>query len=237
VVRDRDEKADDFEGDSALAGALCAGDTDGDFVPNGVDACPTTPPLTPTNAVGCTDATLPAAPSGTDVQDILDKFGVAFNSACSKAKLLPKGSIGALFRPSDLPGGMYVFAGRVTNQPPGCPVWYIFEIEAVEPSINPPGYNVIERFRVAFKDSEEITSLMGRPAPVPAGVIQFNAQPGQEGTRGQLGTLALQEWAGTISKARIRVDVMNGAGMRAGWSDWRFTDDPRHCRILGLDCL
>jgi hypothetical protein len=234
LARDRDRKAQDIETISGRATAVCAGDNDDDLIPTSIDACPSTPPMTPTDDVGCTDSTLPDAPATQDVLDVLEQTTFGFNSACSGAELLSKPSIGGFFKSDDLADGVYVFAGRVRNQPENCPVWYLFDIEEVE--ADPPGYNVLSRYRVAFVETEETTALLGSPNPVPEGVIQFNAIATDAGSRGQLGATGSKVHFQVISGVRFRVNVMNGGGMSAGWSEWRFTDIPGDCEQLGFDC-
>jgi hypothetical protein len=160
----------------------------------------------------------------------LDKLGFTFNAACTKVTVLPKASQGTLYRPAALGAGVFVFVGRVTNQPVGCPVWYLIEVEDYRLSGSPPVKQSIGRYSVAFKDSEEVTSLAGLPIPVPRTLIQFNARAGDPGTRGRLG--------GSIPPAaaqRYRVQVVNGGGMKSGWSEWH-EPSPSDCDALGIYC-
>lgn len=235
IERDRDRKATAFEASPALANALCAGDTDGDFIANGTDACPNTPPMTPTNDVGCTDSTLPAGPSAADVTAILDHTGVALNASCTGAAPLPKSPLGGFYWPSDLARGVFVFASRVSNQPAGCPVWYVFDIEETVNTGTPPGYEVVRRYRVAFQDAEEALALMGEPASVPGNAIQFRVLATDTGSRFQLASAGAGVLFGAINGVRFRVKVVNGGGMQSGWSAWRFTA-PGDCERLGFSC-
>lgn len=225
ISRDRGRKARSFDANPSVAAAICGGDADGDLVPDSTDACPTTPPLTPTDDVGCTDSNLPAAPSATAVASVLERMGYAFNSACEGASILARPTIGGIY--SSIVDGPYVFAGRVTNQPIGCPVRYVLEVETVNLLSSAPGFEVLDRFSVAFLDTEEVTALVGRPVPVPNGMIQFHASPTDAGTRGQLGA--------ATGHIRYRLKVINGAGMQSSWSTWHLTD-LSDCTFLGLHC-
>jgi len=225
VVRDRSRKENAAHDDPVLAALICGtGDQDGDLVPDSRDVCPNTPPLTPTFDNGCTDPTVPLAPSAADVSQLFAAEGnTLIDPRCANAAVLPDSVAGAFYR-SDQPNlGTYILAGRVTNQPAGCSVWYVFDIEEL------PSTGVGRRYQVAFGPQEESLALVGLSTPVPPGYIQFNSLPGDLGTRGFLGSV------GGHVGVRFRVRVMNGGGQKSDWSAWKITT-LADCIHLGFSC-
>jgi len=224
VVRDRTRKIRAAEDDSTLQQLLCSGsDQDDDLVPDKRDKCPNTPALTPTDADGCTDSTLPQAPDAADVKKALSAMQVVIAPQCSGAAPMPKLPAGGFYYPNQKDLGTFILAGRVGGQPAGCPVFYYFDVETLDTSGAVTG-----RYLTAFNAIEEVTALLGTSSPVPTGYIQFNAKPGDTGTRGKLGN------AGG-SYIRYRVAAMNGLGSFGGWSEWKFTDND-DCARLGFKC-
>jgi hypothetical protein len=223
LMRNLTHKRGSWESGAAIAFALCAGlDGDRDWVPDADDHCPGTPDMTPTDPHGCTDPTLPPAPSVADVRLAFQTKGFLFNQACIHAPVLPKIPAGAFYRPAQLEKGSYIFSGRVMNQPEGCPVWYFFDIEESKPG------QPVRTYMVAFADFEAYSSMVGLPAPVPNGFIQFNPLPTDAGSRGLLGSAGGR----TI---RFRVKAMNGGGFTGGWSEWKITSND-DCTALGFSC-
>jgi hypothetical protein len=226
VVRDRERKLRAARLDPSLAAALCAGpDSDGDWVPDASDNCPGTPELTQTDDHGCTDPNLPDAPSPDLVKQAFAASGLLFGGKCNGAMMLQRIPAGAYYRTDDPQLGSFILSGRVSNQPPGCPVWYFFDIEEYLPGT----FQIVKRYQVAFKDTEEAAAFFGKALTVPPGFIQFHALPSDAGTRGLLGI------AGPIRGLRFRVRAMNGAGMRSQWSAWKFTTN-EECLALGFIC-
>lgn len=224
VVRDRTRKEHAAEDDPGVARAICnSSDDDGDLIPTPRDRCPNTPALTPTFDDGCTDTSLPPAPPPEHVQELFRRGGVLIDPRCSGAKLMPKIVAGAFYRPANPAAGTYILSGRVTNQPVGCPVWYFYDIEEYTHT------GPVRRYQVAFREQEEMTSLVGLAKPVPGGFIQFNPLPTDDGTRRLLGT------AGGRVGVRFRVRAMNGGGMRSDWSAWKVTNYS-DCLNLGFQC-
>jgi hypothetical protein len=224
LMRNLIAKRKAWEADAARAAALCSGgDADGDMVPDPQDDCPGTADMTPTDAHGCPDPTLPPAPSADDLRRAFQTKGFMFNQACAFAPVMSRIPAGAFYRPAQLEKGDYILSGRVSNQPPGCPVWYFFDIEETRPG------QPMRTYMVAFAEFEAYAPLVGIPdRPVPPGFIQFNPLPGDAGTRGLLGS------AGGRS-VRFRVQAMNGGGISGGWSEWKWTTND-DCTALGFSC-
>jgi len=226
LVRDRVRKHRRADDDAAYAAALCSGhDADGDWIVDGKDACPGTADLAATDDRGC-PTSLPPAPDATVVQQTLAGTGFVVNPLCKDAPMPREVFAGGVFLPTHLDLGAFIFAQRITDQPPGCPVWYELDVETHDPAT--PG----AIYSLAFMDREEVPILFGGALgdePVRDGFIQFEAHPGDAGTRGRL--------VGEIGKPpiRVRVRVMNGAGMHGPWSDWKFTT-PDDCQRLHFTC-
>jgi hypothetical protein len=226
VTRDRARKEAAAQKDATLANAICAGDQDGDFVPDSKDQCPNTPPLTATFDNGCTDSSQPDAPPAGDVSAVFGSGTVMIDPRCSGAPVLPDSVAGAFYRSDNYALGTYIFAGRVNNQPRGCAVWYVFDID----EYNGLG-QTLRNYQVAFGQTEEDTSLVGLGGPVPRGYIQFNPLPTDAGTRGFLGSAV-----GGVVGIKFRVRTMNASGMRSNWSAWKITTND-DCKQLGFTCF
>lgn len=225
VIRDRMLKKRAALADPAKAAAFCEGtDSDGDMVPDSEDACPGTPFLVATSDDGCEITELPPAPAAEDVKPLLDKGAVMLDPRCGPAQPLPRGVFGSFYQPADRSLGTFLVLGRVFDQPTACPIWYVVEVEELE-----PGATETVNFIAAFGEHEASTALAGLPMPVPPQYIQFNPLPGDSGTRGLLGDI------GGRSHHRFRVKVVNGAGASGGWSDW-VRPTREHCTALGFEC-
>ncbi|HTA92536.1 MAG TPA: polymer-forming cytoskeletal protein [Polyangiaceae bacterium] len=224
LVRDRSRKRRAAANDPQLAAALCGGkDADHDWIIDSQDKCPHTPDLTATDDNGCTDSTLPDAPSAASVKSVLSNMNFMYSPACEHADVMPKLPAGTFWHPSDPSLGVYILSGRVQGQPPGCSVVYLFDIEELDAS-----GAVVRGYSVAYWDSEELTSLFGLALPVPPAFIQFNPLPTDPATRGILGSDG-------NSTLRFRVQAMNGAGMRSEWSEWKVATNS-DCPPLGVKC-
>jgi hypothetical protein len=111
----------------------------------------------------------------------------------------------------------------------------VFEVEELVTASTPSGYQTVQRYRVAFKDSEEMPALIGTSETVPAGVIQFQARPGDVGTRGLLGGAGIKVLFQGVNAVRFRLMVMNGAAMKSDWSEWSISSKA-DCEALGIVC-
>ncbi|HVU03391.1 MAG TPA: hypothetical protein VHE30_16640 [Polyangiaceae bacterium] len=231
-IRDRALKKRAAQSDEAVATSLCTNpDGDGDFVVDGKDQCPSTPPLTPTDANGCTDPWLPPhAPSPESFADLASTGGWLVNPKCAGASLLSKPPLitllmagpDAVYESAD--DSRYLIATRITNQPAGCPVWYFVEVEE--------RYTGNE-YTLAFSQEEEVPGVAGLSEPVPPQFIQFRVTPQDPGGRGALAKVPRN--AGGGSPVRLRMKLMNGNGLYSNWSDW-ILPDPNSCKQLGVFC-
>lgn len=203
---------------------LCtATDSDGDWVPDTLDRCPDTPDLAATDDDGCPLTSLPPAPSADDVGRVFANMHLTINPKCQDAPVPGRVPAGAFYWPAFRERGTYILSGTVQNQPPGCPVWYEFDIEEIT------GANAGLRYGIVFMDREANTNLVELGRPVPAGFIQFNPRPGDVGGRDRLAT------TGGVAGIRYRVRAVNGAGVRGAWSDFTISDKAS-CTALGFKC-
>lgn len=130
IARDRTRKLSSLTagGEDALCKAASA-DADEDFVPDDQDACPDTPALTPTDATGCPDTTLPEAPPADLVHQFLDHFVVALDAHCGTA--IPATPFPLHYGYGDCCHAWHeaiTFQIEAPNDvPAGCGVWYEFE--------------------------------------------------------------------------------------------------------------
>ncbi|MCW5813919.1 MAG: hypothetical protein KIT84_23025 [Labilithrix sp.] len=221
LARDRTRKLRRAEDDARTAIALCnSPDSDGDWVVDANDRCPNTPDLTATDDRGCPLTTLPQAPPAADVAKLLDGMNLAVSPHCKGATVPQRIPAGAFYYPSALERGTYILAGAVENQPPGCPIWYEFDLEESN------GFH----YGVIFLDRESKADLVDLGRPVPSGFIQFNPRP----TDTRPGQQRLATTAGKVG-LRYRVRAMNGNGLRGPWSDWKISDRSS-CTALGFTC-
>ena len=154
---------------------------------------------------------------------MLLSFHLAINPKCQDAPVPGRVPAGAFYWPAFRDRGTYILSGAVLNQPPGCPVWYEFDIKELG------GPRSGERFSVAFMDREASANLVELGRPVPEGFIQFNPRPGAAGGRDRLATI------GGIAGSRYRVRAMNGNGVRGPWSDYKISDRAS-CTALAFQC-
>jgi hypothetical protein len=224
LVRDRTRKLRLAEDDPSYAAALCSQpDADGDWVVNPRDRCPGTPDLTATDDDGCPIRTLPPGPDPADVKTVLDSMGMLLNPRCAGAVPPAEIPAGAFYLPATSSAGTFIFAGRVNDQPAGCPVFYQFDAQLIEPT------GKFNEVMVLFLDREAQPRLLGRLGDVRPDFIQFNPRPSDAGGRGLLGG------AGGRATVRFRVRAMNGNGARGPWSEWKVTSRA-DCLAQGFSC-
>jgi len=216
LVQDRDKLIRTFHTNGTLACQVVAGDGDGDYVPNGSDSCPTTPPLTPVLANGCTNTAIPTGPPITEVQSILKQIGVTVDPRCAGAPIpsIPA-PIGAWRFPSDPSVGKAVWISRDTTQST-CPLFYQVEVVLTD------GMGVRA---VAFRDTDDVVlPWITRPA----GAVQFNIHTTDAGNKGA--------WASYAVHTRsYRARAINSAGKRSDWSEY-FSAGNEDC-VVGQPCV
>jgi hypothetical protein len=231
LSRDREAKLLNAKANPTLANSICTGpDADDDWVPDAVDKCPGTPPLTATDATGCPLGALPAAPSAAAVHQIIRNSGVMTDPYCTGAPQPSAVSGAALWQTAAPSNGMFIVSTAVTNQPVGCSVFYLFEIRVLDPNTGAPTQ---APFMVAFQDTEAVANvgnLSFLPVISSSAFVQFVALSTQTGSRAQLAALA-----GQHIRMSFRVQAINGAGMRSPWSDWKEPAES-DCLALGVFC-
>ena len=231
LSRDRTAKLKGAKTNPTLASSICAGpDSDDDWVPDAVDKCPGTPPLTATDATGCPLATLPPAPAATAVHQFFQNAGVMTDPYCQGAPQPSTVSGAAMWQTAAPSNGMFIVSTAVTNQPVGCSVFYLFEIRVLDPTTGAPTQ---APFMVAFQDVEAVPHVgnLGVLPVIPSSAyVQFVALSSQTGTRAQLAALAGQK-----IRMSFRVQAINGGGMRSPWSDWKEPSES-DCLALGVFC-
>jgi hypothetical protein len=214
VVQDRHRKLKTIRGNEALSCAITQGDGDGDFVPNGQDVCPTTPDLTPTLANGCTNTTLPPAPTVEEMRPALaGGIAVAVDPRCVRAPTpMVPAPLGAWRYPPDPTQGKAIWVSR-DGGTSGCPIWYEVEVELTD------GLGIRH---LTFNPSEDTTvPWIARPA----GAVQFHLTTSDPTNRGA--------WASySVYTKQYRTRAVNGGGRRSSWSDW-FSPGHEDC-LAGL---
>jgi hypothetical protein len=209
VNHDRTEKLDRAQRDPGLLAAICAGDGDGDMVPDSTDACPDTPPLTATTDDGCTDPALPNGPDRRHVDAILAAMGVVHDERCNGAtapatsggRFLGSIPVAIVYCQVDSRGKKGLVLSAVTNQPPGCAHFYDLKVH-----VEKTDGTSFDAFLTPR--AETLTPLTGRSGRAYA-MLEFG--PGDPG--------ALGEWArADVAFVTASVRGVNGSGLSSPWS-------------------
>jgi len=215
VKQDRARKANILaRNNSSWVTSYCAGDTDGDLVPNNLDQCAGTPGLTPTTDTGCTQSTLPAGPTTAAFQKAMGAVGIINDRNCigKPAPMAPinlRGDGGGLILWSDA-------------QPAStCERWYELKISVRTSG----GASVTDHFAVRRRESDaDITNTYGQRTTL--------CQDAERGTLGaQCLTLAYPSnqtafapapwpwWTqGAGDTVNIGMRAFDGNGNRSGWT-------------------
>jgi len=214
VVRDRTNKLRSFRQNPTLACEVAAHDLDGDYVPDRLDVCPNTPPLTPVLANGCTNTQIAAGPSITEVQKNAKRIGVNVDPRCKGAPVpavpVPLGA----FRSTDPTRGKALWVSRDPGTS-GCPLYYELEFYITDGS----------SLRTAvFPASQNIGLSWIKP---PAGALQFKIQTSDSGDRAAWASYA-------VFTKTFRVRAFNFSGQRSAWSDF-FSFGREDC-VAGQPC-
>jgi hypothetical protein len=214
-IRDHDARLVTFRSNQTLACNVASHDGDGDFVPDGTDACPTTLPFTPVLANGCTNSQIPAGPDLDKVKKAVGQFGFNVDPRCVGAPLpaIPA-ALGAFRSTTDSSLGKAVWLSRESSTS-ACPLYYEVEFYLTD------GLGL----RTAIFAASEEASLSWITAP--AGAVQFHMQTSDGGDRAA--------WASySIYTHSLRARAFNLAGRRSAWSDF-FTLSHTDC-VRGQSC-
>jgi len=198
LTRDRSRKLHGLATDATKLASVCAGDADHDLVPNGVDQCPDTPPLTPTTANGCTDSTIPDAPDRVAVDALLRTMGIMRDASCTGAQSPDTPAPFALCPVSG--GGYTLWIKPSTNGNADCSLWYDMTAQLIHPD------GSTATVAIAPQSGEF------RPSPE-SGIpyVYFTMQPGDPGGRGV--------WAqASLAAAVVSIRAVNGNGKSSTWS-------------------
>jgi len=147
IVRDRTRKYATLAADAGAHFCDVLGkDEDGDYVPDALDACPGTPPLTPTHDDGCTDSTLPAAPPANLVHDGLAALNLLFDAKCDETVPEVPSLEATVIEFSGLAGP--ITTKKLTfafddNQKPGCGVFIEMEVVYQRPDGTIEAYSMV----------------------------------------------------------------------------------------------
>ncbi|XOF35007.1 MAG: hypothetical protein ACL93V_06880 [Candidatus Electrothrix sp. YB6] len=229
IVRDRSRLSREFAANEEMRIAACnntSPDDDNDGISNSDDQCPGTHYPSVVDDSGCAIVAEPD-PDDEIVREYLKKVAIVFNPTCANAPAPVQPTRGAFFWLNEPEKGPYMVVGRTVGQPEGCPVWYHFEVEALDGD-----RQVVDRYQAVFEESESVPFLLDSTnlGRVPIEFLQFNPQPSDPGGRGLIGSMPKK------FKARWRIRVVAASGQMGPWSDWMVTTR-RDCWALGFDCV
>jgi hypothetical protein len=198
VLREREAKLAVFRKDPALACEVAAHDGDGDYVPDRLDACLGTPPLTPVLADGCTNTNVPPGPDFQGVNEHMPDLAVVLDPRCANNAAPATPTPLGVFRLSREPSwGKAIWISRNPGSAE-CPLFYEVEFQMEEGTLR----------SAIFKATEDVVlPWITRPERA----VQFNVRTSDGGDRGA--------WAehGSYTK-EVRVRAFNLAGQRSDWS-------------------
>jgi hypothetical protein len=222
---DRAGKARRFHADAAWRAEAERGDRDADGVPDARDACETAP-LQPTDERGCPlppcdprdpGCARPSADDDARTRELLEDALLMFNPACegSPVPQTPeplewgRGTQTAAGRLEVVTHGFNLAVTEVTNQKPGCQLFY--ELEFRLDSTPPPGQPRLRYLSVAFDAASDL-----QPGDARRAVFGIPVGPPVSPGRDQLrqGLLLFED-------VRWRVRAVNGAQAASPWSPMR----------------
>ncbi len=207
LARDRTRKVNEARLETARANAYCAGDDDGDLVGNSIDACPGTPPLTPTDDTGCPTNVETVAPPREIIDSLLTASGIFRDPRCD--------GFGAPTTP--VPRELYWSVQHDPNvlsiqlqtgglAPNGCDEW--FEV-VIEDPMAPPEHAVS---RLVLKSSEVVQHSDGYSL--------WTISSAEAGARGAIAAFFVGYAARSIHRhdVYIRARVTTGNGRQSAWA-------------------
>jgi outer membrane protein assembly factor BamB len=209
ILRDRTRKLDALRADDgAHLCDLVANDEDSDYIPDSRDACPDTPPLTPTFDDGCTDPTLPEAPSTDLVRQGLAKLNLLLDAKCDlTVPPIPALTFTAIS-----------FSGVNFDQPTQKELWFAFDNnQAAECGVF---YEMEVLYRRADGTIESFYLVFPSTRGVSKGVrtLAFTTKSTDAGSYGAFTrskSFVLINNAGAVTRYRLRATTY--AGVRSPW--------------------
>jgi outer membrane protein assembly factor BamB len=213
VLRDRTHKLELLRADGGAH--LCdvlGSDADGDHVADADDACPGTPLLTPTHDDGCTDPSLPDAPSAALVKQGLAAMNLLLDESCGTTP--PKGpgiDLTAIHFPGvdfDNPSEKEFWFSIAHTQPPGCGEFYEMEV------LYRAADGTLETWYLVFPSVRGTSQ-----GPETLSFSTFRTDPGTYGAFTRSKAFVDINNAGAVTHYRLRTTTY--AGLRSEWGPLR----------------
>lgn len=216
VLRDRTHKLELLRADGGAS--LCdvlGGDADGDYVADARDACPGTPPLTPTHDDGCTDPTLPEAPPAALVKQGLESMNLLLDPRCGTTVPKTPGTVltAVTFPGLDLdnPREKEFWFTVANTQAPGCGEFYEMEVLYRAPD------GTLESWYLVFPRSRGTSH-----GPQTLGFTTLRTDPGVYGAFTRSKAFVDVNNAGAVTQYRLRTTTYSG--LRSPWGPyWCFS--------------
>lgn len=220
VSRDRTQKVRRTRDDEDYACEVRDGDDDEDLVPNSIDQCPNTPPLTPTDEVGCAIA-LPPGPNADEVDETIKHTGIFFSRECLEGPEpdAPQPLGMTVFQPDTLD-----FRFSLTQAALSKDCRQRFQVQVQRQSLTDTDENGVPRSDTITFTAADVRLIS---AIDPEGNVALNGIAHVEQGTG-LHVNVLEFLATRPVYARFRVQAINIAGHRSGfssWSQWYLVED------------
>jgi hypothetical protein len=209
LARDRTRKVGRSRLDPALAAAYCAGDDDGDLVGTTIDACPATPPLTPTDDVGCPTTTQTVAPPRVIVDSLLASTGILRDPRCDgfgQPNTPVARPIGWTVNVGSTPEKLFVQLITGPLAPGGCDEF--FELIIHDPAAPPERQVMKLTLRASEADQHN------------DGFTNWTIMSNEPGERGAIATFLSNYGNGNLLQhfVYVNVRVTTGSGQQSPWS-------------------
>lgn len=210
VIRDRTHKLELLRADGgAHLCDLLGSDADGDYVADADDACPGTPPLTPTHDDGCTDPTLPDAPPAALVKQGLQGMNLLLDPRCDgTVPKTPGITLTAVTFPGvdfDNPKEKEFWFRVAPTQPAGCGEFYEMEVLYRAPD------GTLETWYLVFPSARGTSH-----GPETIGFSTLRTDAGTYGAFTRSKAFVDVNNSGAVTQYRLR--TTNYAGLRSNWS-------------------
>lgn len=224
VSRDRSDKVHEIFVNPQLAEAIKNGDGDRDLVPDTIDQCPNTPPLTPTDAVGCTEAAeehYTAEKQEEIRKDVLDDTYFSFivnNPTCQALQVAQEPTLitqiyanNAIIRLTY--DGIFFWFKRTA-----CPARLVIQVDTE----NPSGFsNGAKTLTFEISPQRQVNAINSNTGEVVAGATGavIDASHGADYT---VLTEAMDPASPYLLRARAM--AVHGNGLVSDWSPWLYLD-------------